>query len=318
MKRIFTLTALVLFSVAFGFGQTGIYGGGFEHWKQVPTYNYYEPDSSIFSTLNKLDTVAAMRPMVTVYPCDTAHSGNYSARLVTCYFNLLNIIIPGVIGTIKLDWVYQRAILGMPYPYGDSLPHRFSGYYQSYPTGADSSAVVFLLSRWNPTLHERDTLAYNYQAFTGTVNTWTPFSIPISYWNSTRQPDSLTILLLSCGGFNARNMFGSKGQVGSTALFDDVSLTEFLGLGVPALSQSSTTVRLSPNPATDILKIEIGNAVKDGYFEIYNAQEKLMNRFQVNGKTSQISVSDLPAGMYYYKLTESNSLLNTGKFIVIK
>lgn len=316
MKRIITLTALVLCGFVYGFGQTGIYGGDFEHWKLKPVYNFYQPDSSYFSTLNQLDTVVAMRPMVTVYPCDTAHSGNYSARLLTRYFPLMNILIPGVIGTIQIEWVSQRALLGIPYPYGDSVPQVFSGYYQSYPVGLDSSAAVILLSKWNSTLKRRDTLAYNYQSFKGTVNTWTHFEMPVNYLNTTTKPDSLTILLLSCGGFNARNMFGSKGNPGSMALFDDVSLSGVNGF--PLVLMPSVSVRLSPNPVRDLLKIELGSEVSNGYFEVYNAQAKLLNRFPVRQKYEQINVSAFAAGMYYYNLTGGNRLLNSGTFIVTK
>ena len=318
MKRIFTLVALLFCGFTFGFGQSGIYGGDFEHWKQKPIYQYFEPDSSYFSTLNQLDTVVAMQPMVTVYRCDTAHSGTYSAKTITRYFSLMDIIIPGVIGTIKIDWVWNKAILGMPYPYGDSIPQVFSGYYQSYPVGNDSSAAVILLSKWNTASHKRDTLAFNYMAFHGTVNAWTYFETPISYFDPMTKPDSLTILLLSCGGFNALNMFGSQGQIGSMALFDDVSLTGFVGVGLRQLLIPSMMVRLSPNPASSFLNVELGSDIKDGYFEVYNAQAQLIKQYLITGKYCQINVGDLSAGTYYYKLTSNSKLLNSGTFIVTK
>ena len=318
MKKLFTLAVLVLCSFTFGFSQTSIYGGGFEHWKKILNHRYFEPDSSIFWTLNQLDTVAALSPMITVYPCDTVHSGNYSARTVTRYIDFMDVVIPGVIGTIHIDWGPQRAILGMPYPYGDSLPQLFSGYYKSYPVGSDSSAAVILLSKWNTNTHRRDTLGYNYQAFHGTITNWTLFEMPVNYRNPYITPDSLTVLLLSCGGFNARNMFGSHGQIGSMAMFDDVSVTGFYGVGVPHLINPSLNVSLTPNPVSDNLKIELGTDVKEGCFEIYNAQAKFIRKYPINGKYAQFNVSDLTSGMYYYKLTCNNQLLNSGKFIVNK
>ena len=315
MKKLISLAVLVLCIFTVGYGQQNVRGGDFEHWKYNTVHHYYEPDSSIFSTLNILDTIPTPSG-ITVYPCDTAHGGTYSARLVTRNIALLSIVIPGVIGTIKINWITQKAILGMRYPYGTTLPVRFSGYYKSYPLLNDSSATVLLLSKWNTSTHKRDTLAYNRLAFHGTIDTWTQFDTAVTYRDQSKTPDTITILLLSCGGFNAGNMFGSVGQVGSMALFDDVNLTGVSGF--PLLLMPSVKVKLSPDPASQYLKIEFGRNIENGYFEVYDTQAKLIRQIPVNGISEQFGVSDLSAGMYYYKLTENKKLLNSGTFIVTK
>jgi hypothetical protein len=243
MKKLVSLVVIVFCIFTFGYGQENIRGGTFESWKLNSKWNYYEPDSSIFSTLNALDSVGAG---ISVYRCDTAHSGNYSARLVTRYISYLNVKIPGVIGTLRISWLTEKAILGIRYPYGTTLPTRFSGYYQSYPLSNDSSAAVLLLSKWNNSTHHRDTLAYNRLVFRGTVNSWTKFDTAVDYIDQSTIPDTLTILYLSCAGFNALNMFGSQGQVGSMAMFDDVNLTGVSGF--PLLLMPSVNVKISPNP----------------------------------------------------------------------
>jgi hypothetical protein len=312
MKKIVLLAVLVLCIFTLGNGQN-IRGGDFEHWKYNTKWNYSEPDSSIFSTLNSLDSVGAG---ITVYPCDTAHGGTHSARLRTSEITLLGVTIPGVIGTIKIAWLEEKAILGIRYPYGSDLPFWFTGYYQSYPLNNDSSAAVILLSKWNSSTKKRDTLAYNRLVFHGTVNTWTQFETGITYRDQSTTPDSLTILLLSCAGFNASNMFGSVGQVGSQAIFDDVNLLGFSGL--PMQTMPSVKVKLSPNPASQDMKIELGTSVENCYFGIYDAQAKLLRQVSINGNSKTINVSDLSAGTYYYKLTEGTKLLNSGTFIVTK
>jgi hypothetical protein len=314
MKKIITLAVLFLCVAATSKAQN-VYGGDFEHWKFISNHNYYEPDSSFFSTLNILDTIPTPAG-VTVYPSDTAHSGAYSAGLRTGYIDLMDIIIPGVIGTIKINWATSKAILGMPYPYGTTKPTMFSGWYKSYPLNGDSSAAVLLLSKWNSTTHRRDTLAYNRYPIHWTVDTWTQFDVAVNYLDNVTMPDSLTMLLLSCAGFNASNMFGSVGQVGSMALFDDVNLTDVNGFPLAILP--SVDVKLSPNPASQYMKVELGNNVTNGYFEVYDAQAKLIRQYPVNGNRLKISVNDLSAGNYYYKLTEKGKLLNSGTFIVTK
>jgi hypothetical protein len=312
MKKIISLTVFVYYMFTCAYGQYP-QGGNFESWQYIAKHHCYEPDSSIFTTLNILDSVGSG---ITVYPCDTAHSGNYSARMVTSNIELLHIIIPGVIGTIKIDWSEDKALLGIPYPYGSTEPKRFSGYYQSYPLNGDSSAAVILLSKWNKTTKHRDTLAYNRLTFHGTVNTWTKFDTAVTYFDQSTIPDSLTMLFLSCAGFNASNMFGSVGQIGSQALFDDVSITGVSGF--PILLMPSVSVRLSPDPASQYMKIETGRDIDNGYFEVFDAQAKLIRQIEMNGNFKQIGVNDLSAGTYYYKLIENSKLLNSGTFIVTK
>ena len=120
MKKIITLTVLVLCICSYGYGQQNVYGGDFEHWKYNTNGHYYDPDSSLFSTLDTLNTVGAG---ITAYPCvDTVHGGTYSVGLITGYIASLQILIPGVIGTLKTNWNTGTAILGVPYPYGSALP----------------------------------------------------------------------------------------------------------------------------------------------------------------------------------------------------
>ena len=315
MKKNITLTLFAFCICAFGYGQN-IKGGDFESWKYIPQHNYYEPDTSIFTTLNILDTIPTPSG-ITAYPCDTAHTGIHSAGLITGQIVLgFPIIIPGVIGTIGINWATQKAILGIPYPYGNNLPGWFTGWYKSYPVSGDSSAAVVLLSKWNTGTSKRDTIAYNRLVFHGTVDTWTEFETVISYQDHSTMPDSLTLLLLSCGGFNAGNMYGSVGRVGSRALFDDVNLSGFSGF--PLLQMSSVNVKLSPNPASRFLKIELGSNVANAIFEVYDSQVKLIRQIPLNGNSGQLIVSDLSAGMYYYKLTENKKLLNSGTFVVTK
>jgi len=102
----------------------------------------------------------------------------------------------------------------------------------------------------------------------------------------------------------------------SRALFDDINLTGVSGF--PLLLMPSVSVKLSPNPASRYLKIELGTSIEKGYFEVYDAQAKLIRQVPVNGNSGQFSVSDLSTGMYYYKLTENKKLVNSGTFVVAK
>lgn len=292
--------------------------GNFEGWALYtpvpPSKPFYEPTGGFFKTLNILDTIPTP-PGITVYRCDTAHAGTYSARCITKKIDIMNILIPGVVGTISMRWTSQSAVLGLPYKW-TARPVRFQGYYQSYPLNGDSTAAILLLSKWNTSSKQRDTLAYNRLVFHGTISTWTKFDTAVYYRNTTVMPDSVTILLLSCGGYNAKNMFGSVGQVGSQALFDDVTLTGLAPYAVENLMAQEMKIKVSPNPANEYINVKLEKEVKDGRFEMYDNTGRLVTSFQMNTISERFSIGSLQAGMYYYRLSSAGQTMGSGSFIV--
>jgi len=313
MKKLFTLFA-ILFLAQAGMSQSAIPNGNFESWTFNSAHGFYEPDGGFFHTLNQLDTIPTP-PGVTAYPSDTAYSGSKSARLVTRKIDLLFVLIPGVIGTLEINWATANAILGTPYTW-TTKPERFQGHYMSFPVNGDSSGAIVLLSKWNTSTMKRDTIAYKRLVFHGTINTWTEFDEPIDYWNTTTMPDSITLLLLSCAGYNALNMMGSVGQVGSQAFFDDVTLTNIAG--IDKLLMPDMDVTLAPNPASEKMTVTLSEQIKNGLFEVYNTQGKKVTQFNLNAVSVTLNVSSLKSGMYYYRITDGSKSLNTGSFIITK
>ncbi|TSA27451.1 MAG: T9SS C-terminal target domain-containing protein [Bacteroidetes bacterium] len=313
MKKLITSIITVLL-VQTGFGQSTLPNGDFEEWTYNSTHGFWEPDGGFFKTLNILDTIPTP-PGVTVYRTDSAYSGTYAARLITRKIDLLDVLIPGVIGTIKINWLTLNATLGLPYIWATKAS-RFQGYYMAFPLNGDSTGAVLLLSKWNNTSNKRDTIAYNKLTFQGVVNTYTKFDEEIDYWNTTTMPDTITLLLLSCGGYNAANMMGSVGQVGSQAYFDAVTLTDISGFEYMLMPE--VDVRLAPNPATDRMVVTLSKLVKNGQFVIFNPQGKRIRTLILNEKRGFLNVSDLANGLYYYKLTDGSRPLNSGSFIVTK
>jgi len=294
--------------------------GNFETWSLYtpvpPAHPFNQPTGGFFYTLNMLDTIPTP-PGITVYKCDTAHTGDFSARCVTRRIDVLSILIPGVVGTLKINWITNMAILGKPFLW-TAKPQRFQGYYKSYPVLGDSSGAVLLLSKWNTSTKKRDTIAYNRLIFKGTVPDWTLFDAEILYRNNTIMPDSITLLLLSSGGFNASNMFGSVGQVGSQALFDDITLTGVAPWAVENLMNHDMKLTISPNPASDNITVRLEKAVKDGMFEICDLQGRIVARYEMPEMNARFSVSSLPAGMYFYRLRSNENTLGGGKFVITR
>jgi len=317
MKKLFVLFAFVCFGLNAFSQQSSLPNGNFESWYFRTNWGYWEPNGGFFHTLNILDTVPTSAG-ISVFRCDTAHGGQYSARCRTQKMIIVPpvvTIIPGVIGTLKVNWVKSSAILGEKYSW-TTKPDRFEGYYQSYPLNNDTTAAILMLSKWNSGTHKKDTIAFNRIVFKGTVSTWTYFDAQVNYRDNTTMPDSITVLLLSCAGFNAANMIGSVGQVGSQALFDDVTITNVAG--IEYIFHPQVDVKISPNPATYYINIQLDKLVKDGSFEIYDGQGRKAGQFEMSELSARINISNLPAGVYYYRFRSSGEVINTGSFVVTR
>ena len=313
--------SLLLFAILYlglnGFSQqSSLPNGNFESWWQKPNWGYWEPNGGFFHTLNILDTVPTSAG-VTVYPCsDTVHGGNYSARCITRLMVIaypLVVTIPGVIGTLNINWVKSAAVLGEKFNW-TTKPERFQGWYQSYPLNGDSTGAIILLSKWNTGTHKRDTIAYNRLVFKSVVNSWTQFDAAITYRNNTTMPDSITVLLLSCAGYDAANMMGSVGQPGSQAYFDDVTITNVAG--IEYVFHPSVDVKISPNPASSFINVKLDKVMKDGSIEIYDGQGRETGQFTMTDISGQINVSNLSPGVYYYRFRKSGEVVNTGSFVI--
>lgn len=313
MKKLFTIIAFLFLGYA-GMNQSTLPNGNFESWTFNSTHGFYEPNGGFFHTLNQLDTIPTP-PGVTAYPSDTAFTGNKAARLITRKIDLLFVLIPGVIGTLKINWATANAILGEPFIWS-TKPERFQGHYMSFPLNGDSTGAIILLSKWNSSAMRRDTIAYTRLVFHGTVDTYTEFDAPIEYWDNTTMPDSITVLLLSCAGYNAVNMMGSVGQVGSQAFFDDVTLTNISGIDI--LLMPDVNVSLAPNPAADRLTVTLSEQVRNGQFEVFNSQGKKITQFTLNGLSETLNVSSLTSGSYFYRVTDGSKSLNTGTFFITR
>lgn len=78
----------------------------------------------------------------------------------------------------------------------------------------------------------------------------------------------------------------------------------------------SITVKVFPNPVREKLSFEI-KGIEDSLFslEIYDASGKLVNKINEFSKQGvlTIEIKNLPAGIYYYSLSNSNSEVKKGK-----
>lgn len=283
------------------------------------TLNYDDigtgPADNWLGTLNSLAAVpqiAGGPGPVTVFKTTDKHSGTYAAKAVSAVFPLgpVTIFIPGMIGTAVMDNANIRAILGKPC--ADWRPSHFKGYFKFEPVNGDSCSALILLSKWNSTLHKRDTIGYGKMVQRAAVSDYAQFDVPVTY-KSAETVDSITLLIVSSAGFNLVNFMGSIGQVGSTMYVDDLTLDYPNGIQQVLMPEVGVTVY--PNPAADVLHLILSKELKNGTVEVYNAEGKLMGNHHVSSISNTIPVNGLVTGVYYFRLMSGKDLVNTGSFV---
>jgi hypothetical protein len=331
MKQLFTLF-LFAFAMNMAYTQTSmpkdniaIPNGGMENWYNVPvnaTLNYDDlgtgPTDNWISTLNSLAMIPPLAygpGPVTVFKTTDKYAGTYAAKSVSANFPLgpVTVFIPGMIGTAVMETTGVRAILGKPCP--DCKPSHFKGYYKFEPVNGDSCTAVILVSKWNTTSKKRDTIGYGKMVQRTAVSSYTEFDIPVTYTGQ-GVVDTMTLLVVSSAGFNVVNFMGSTGQVGSTMYVDNLTLDYPSGIQQVLMPEVSVTAY--PNPASDILHIDLSKQVKDGSLEVYNVTGKLVGTYGVSQTENTIPVYSMPDGTYYFRLVSGKELVNTGSFMIKK
>ncbi|MCX6267931.1 MAG: PCMD domain-containing protein [Bacteroidetes bacterium] len=321
MKQLLTLVLLSL-ALTSAYSQTNVPNGDFENWYLNPKGNYDDlgisPTDSWMATLNSLKLVpptAGGPGPLTVFKTTDKYSGTYAAKAVSAKFQVIAvpIFIPGMIGTAVMDMGGFRALLGKPCP--GCKPMRFKGYYKYEPVNGDSCTAVILLSKWNATAKKRDTIGYGKMVQRNAVSTYTQFDIPVNY-TGTGVVDTMTMLVVSSAGFNVRDFMNSKGQVGSTMYVDELMLE--YPEGIQQILMPEVAVTAYPNPASDILHIDLSKQVKNGLLEVYNSAGKQVGSYDLSSNGNTIPVYSLVNGVYYYRLLSGKDMLNTGTFIIKK
>lgn len=318
MKKQLLFIFLVLM-VRPAFCQVLLPNGDFENWTEVQgtgtDSTYWIPGGDFFSTLNSLAWVPQNPGPITAYRTTDSHSGLYAAMLVSKVYPVLKIFIPGMLGTSKL-FIDQATIkLGKPCFYPCD-PKHFTGWFKYYPVGGDSCKFAILVSHYNASTHHRDTIAYGDTLVKGNVTSYTQFDIPVKSVNASLSPDSLTILTVASGAFSVTDLMGGKGQEGSTLYVDDLSVV--YPLGIQQILLPEVAVNTYPDPATDMLTVELSKKVNNGLLEVFNLQGQMMNKIGLPDIKTSFSVKHLASGTYYYKLTNGSDVINTGSFVIKK
>ena len=82
--------------------------------------------------------------------------------------------------------------------------------------------------------------------------------------------------------------------------------------------QEQTQIRVFPNPAKDVLYIEVKSEMDSyqGLIKIYNTLGQLVAEQSITQRMEFIDIKSLKTGMYIYNIEYTNAYTEKGKFIV--
>lgn len=216
-----------------------------------------------------------------------------------------DLFLPGAAGTLYIDFINLDCILGKPFTH---KPLQFTGWYKCSLANGDSAAIeVFLKKSGNKIGAGKLVIDTN-------VNTWSQFSIPITY-TSESTPDSVVVIFAASAGYDftsIETLMQCKGQNGSTLFVDDVAFG--YEQGVKQLLMPKKDMFLFPNPVADKLTIKFNEFV-DGQLIIYDNLGREVESFLINSNNRIVDVGNYAAGSYFINLFEKGKLISSKQFI---
>ncbi len=178
-------------------------------------------------------------------------------------------------------------------------------------TSSDTGMVEILLTRWNTSNGSREVIARIVRTSIVSDNSWQTFSFPFTYFNTTLDPDTCTIIVSASV---------NKGYNNATAMNVD-NFAFPAPSGISATAKSNTT-GIYPNPVRNNATIT---------YELKKDSKVTINISDVTGKVvasynfeksaglqqEQINFEALKSGIYFYEIKTSEEV-KTGKFTISK
>jgi hypothetical protein len=294
---IFVLLALVVSS------QTQIPEGGFENWTPNSSGTYSEPSGNWWTTLNPLASVGAP---VTTAPTSDAHSGELAARLETVQWG--DFLISGLLSSG--EFVFEEPFIKQGRPFSDK-PSKFKGWYKYTPVQGDSAGIGAILTRYNTSTQQKDTIADAVIAVSSNITSYTEFVIDFEYTIPDLTPDTIIVVFTSSG--DASNL---QGQDGSVLIIDDIILEYATGLQDNLMPELS--LNAFPSPANDRITLEINSfQPEDLVFNIYSMDGRLVESIVPEDRKTEVNTVNWKQGKYLVQAYKNDVFVSSTKFIVV-
>lgn len=323
MKKLYFVLSLFAFALS-AQAQT-IPNGGMESWRvnsagstnpkivRCPI-NWYGADSLIIgigqsfgALLSIPDTV--WQQQIFKDSGVNAHGGTYSAKLVTKDQDTLG-VFPGVLSNAETHVSISLTGLGgfsQTGGLGTTLRTKSVSAWVKYsPASPVDSAAINIEAHGNVDGVADSLIGFGFLKV-GASSSFVQVTVNMIYPDTTLIMDTLRISFASSADTAA---------VGSTLWVDDVTA---VGVAQPISVNNvyaAANISVYPNPATDILYID-NKATQTLTASLHSVSGAVVATQAINGN-GKINISALPAGLYFYTLTDNNTILKRGKITVVR
>lgn len=274
----------------------------FQIW--VDSTDYEDPE--FWSTPNPFTSPSPIST-ITVTKSTDAYSGDFSARLETkdILYNLHQ--IPGLLTLAQFSIDFDNLTFNICG--GHALQEnvtKFMGMYKYQGADGDSASVLIYNYRLDDN-GEMDTIGHGTGYLHDTAS-WTLFTINMEILND-HVPDTFNVIIMS----STMSSSGFEFNSGSILYVDSLAIET--STGMINLDAHNIIVDVYPNPSSGFVQFETREVEKDRQIGIYDAVGKLIGISNFSESKTKIHVKDFPPGLYTYRVTKHNQLLNSGSFI---
>jgi hypothetical protein len=146
-----------------------------------------------------------------------------------------------------------------------------------------------------------------------TVDQYTKFTITYNYQ---QRPDQDSIYLEMA--YHSRVGDPSVADSSSTLRLrlDSFAVNTTTATGGIENQEQPSQLSIRPNPASQSIKVRTSSSLTGSTIELYNSTGKRVQTYQqLRGRELQISVEELPSGLYFLKLNKANTVTTRKVFI---
>jgi hypothetical protein len=288
MKK-FTIVLTILIALTIKLNAQ-IPNSGFENWTTVGSYE--EADGWINPNSQCTGSFFPITKSTDAYPIGV---GTYSIRLESNPSLMPNNCALGI------TWTGQYPNVKFPIT---GHPTSLTGWYKYLPQGGDTMTINVVL--YNNTI---PVVPHAIFSTTATVSTWTSFTITFPTYSTA---DSASIYLSTYALVDtAGGVQNNIGPSGNSVLYVDNLNFDNLITSVQEQTAKKTLFNLYPNPASDIVTLNIGNTNNtDLTLNIYNVIGTLVKSEMLKQNTRQINIGDLNNGVYMLSIKANDRTEN--------
>jgi hypothetical protein len=179
----------------------------------------------------------------------------------------------------------------------NKLPTAFRFYYKTNFLEADTAVGTFVLTKWNTTKKQTDTIAIAEFAINKNFNTYQEANIAFNYQSSLVPDSAFFIVSSSINGFEP--------TIGSTIYLDDLALV-YGTIGVKNESLENT-VLVYPNPAQTV--INLSNSGVLGSVKVYNNLGQIVFNTIETKTLLSIDMTAFSKGLYFVEIENNEGKL---------